>query len=73
MRARAASLGARSRFVPAWPSHSAIVEVSTPAWLACWYVELVLLRRLGYTGRISNRLEPDHWVGQTVPAPWANG
>lgn len=49
-------------------------EVVLAGWqLACWYVELVLLRRLGYTGRISNRLEPDHWVGQTIPVPWANG
>lgn len=49
-------------------------EVVLAGWtLACWYVELLLLRRLGYTGRISNRLTVDHWVGQTVPVPWANG
>lgn len=49
-------------------------EVVVAGWdLACWYVELVLLRRLGYTGRISSRLAVGHWVGQTVPSPWANG
>ncbi|MGH3843868.1 MAG: hypothetical protein ACRDS0_20840 [Pseudonocardiaceae bacterium] len=49
-------------------------EVVLAGWLlVCWYAELVLLRRLGYTGGISNRLEPDHWVGQTVPVPWADG
>lgn len=41
--------------------------------LACLYVELVLLRRLGYTGHISNGLGGDPSVGQTVPVPWAKG
>lgn len=51
------------------PTH----EVVLAGWkLACWYLELVLLRRLGYTGRISNRLETNNWVGQTVPVPWTN-
>jgi hypothetical protein len=40
--------------------------------LACWYVELVLLWRLGYHGDIScSRLTPGVWAGQTQPVPWA--
>lgn len=51
------------------PTH----EIVMSGWmLACWYVELVLLRRLGYGGRVSSRLQPGHWVGQTIPVPWAN-
>lgn len=37
--------------------------------LVCWYVELVLLRQLGYHGTYSNRLK-ERWVGQTEPVPW---
>lgn len=33
-------------------------------------LEPVLLRHLGHTGRISNRLAINDWAGQTVPVPW---
>lgn len=39
--------------------------------LAVWYLELVLLRRLGYHGRYGCRLEPGRSAGETRPLPWA--
>ncbi len=37
--------------------------------LACWYLELVILRQLEYQGDYSNRLK-QRWVGQVEPVPW---
>ena len=39
--------------------------------LICWYIELVLLRQLGYEGQYSKRLK-HRIVGQTEPVPWRN-
>lgn len=39
--------------------------------LVCWYIELVILRQLGYEGRYSNRLRNRRMTGQTDPVPWA--
>jgi hypothetical protein len=42
------------------------------AWrLAEWYVELVLLRMLGFDGEYSDRTKPQRWVGAVNPVPWA--
>ncbi len=38
--------------------------------LICWYIELVLLRQLGYSGKYSNRLK-HRQAGQVEPVPWA--
>ena len=35
-----------------------------------WYITLVLLRMIGYTGGYANRLT-HHKVGQVEPVPWA--
>lgn len=41
------------------------------AWrLSQWYIEMLLLRLSGYSGRYSNRLSA-RWVGETEPVPWA--
>lgn len=47
-------------------------QIVQEGWqLACWYVELVLLWRLGYHGQISrSRLTPGVWAGETTPVPW---
>jgi hypothetical protein len=43
----------------------------TDLWkLARWYVELVLLNMLGYTGNYSNRTLAHRWVGAVEPVPW---
>lgn len=38
--------------------------------LAIWYLELLLLRRLGYNGSYGCRLETDRSAGQTRLVPW---
>lgn len=41
------------------------------AWkLSMWFIEVVLLRLCGHTGRYANRLN-SRWVGQIEPVPWA--
>jgi hypothetical protein len=42
------------------------------AWrLAAWYVELVLLKMLGFTGVYSDRTKAQRCVGSVDPVPWA--
>lgn len=42
------------------------------AWrLAEWYVELVLLKMLGFTGEYSDRTKAERWVGAVDRVPWA--
>lgn len=38
--------------------------------LAFWYVELVLLRFIGYRGDYVNR-QRARWVGEVEPVPWS--
>ncbi len=38
--------------------------------LICWYIELVLLKQLGYEGKYSNRLK-QRIMGVVEPVPWA--
>lgn len=41
------------------------------AWkLAMWYIEMVVLRRSGYSGKYANRLR-QHWIGEVDDVPWA--
>lgn len=47
---------------PEYPYYEAYV-------LAKWYLELVLLRLLGYEGTYSNRTKR-RWAGQVEPVPW---
>lgn len=43
------------------------------AWLlACHYLELVILHRIGYHGQIADRTKPDRWIGESDPTPWAS-
>lgn len=52
---------------PEWPEWKELVE----AWqLATWYLEVVLLRVLGYQGEYTSRLQLRGWEGQTEPLPW---
>jgi len=39
--------------------------------LSRWYVELVLLKMLGFSGEYSNRTRGRRWVGTVEPVPWA--
>ena len=42
------------------------------AWrLAEWYVELVLLRMVSFTGEYSDRTKAERWVGAVDRVPWA--
>jgi hypothetical protein len=53
---------------PEWPTSGELLE----AWqLATRYLELAILRVLGYTGEYVNRLQLHGWAGQTEPVPWA--
>jgi hypothetical protein len=41
------------------------------AWkLSLWYIDLILLRLCGHTGKYANRLQ-QRWTGQVEPVPWA--
>lgn len=52
---------------PEWPSPDELIE----AWqLASWYLELVLLRLLGYTGKYWSRLRLGRYGSDTQPVPW---
>ena len=52
---------------PEWPGHDELVE----AWqLATWYLELAIVRLLGYEGHYLSRLRLDRWVGDE-PVPWS--
>lgn len=53
---------------PEWPSGDELME----AWqLATWYLELVILRVLGYDGEVQSRLVLGQWEGTVEPVPWA--
>jgi hypothetical protein len=53
---------------PEWPCHSELLE----AWqLATWYLELAVVRLLGYQGEYVSRLRPEGWIGDTEIVPWA--
>lgn len=54
---------------PEWPSGDELLE----AWLlATWYLELVLLETLGYSGKYWCRLRLGRSVWDTEPVPWAS-
>lgn len=40
--------------------------------LGVHYLELALLKLLGYSGEIQNRLHRARWASETEPVPWAN-
>lgn len=47
------------------------VGARVDAWkLGLWYLELVLLHHLGYSGGYSNRLKPGRWSGTLEKLPW---
>jgi hypothetical protein len=51
---------------PEWPSPDVIIE----AWeLSMWYLELVLLRVLEYSGSYTSRITAKAY-GDTSPVPW---
>ena len=48
-----------------------LLDVLYDAWqLALWYIELVVLRRAGYSGAYGYRLKP-RFAGDVQPVPWA--
>lgn len=52
---------------PEWPSGDELME----SWqLSTWYLELVILRVLGYEGEVQSRLVLGQWEGTVVPVPW---
>ncbi|MEY2590537.1 MAG: hypothetical protein QOJ67_2521 [Acidimicrobiaceae bacterium] len=55
--------------LPQWPSHDLQVDV----WrLSLQYIELIVLRLLGYQGRFGTRTHIDgRWAGDVEPVPWA--
>jgi hypothetical protein len=53
---------------PEWPTSDELFE----GWqLATWYLELAILRVLGYSGEYATRLQLGGWEGQTEPVPWS--
>jgi hypothetical protein len=53
---------------PDWPDHDELVE----AWqLATWYLELAVVRLLGYQGEYVSRLRLEGWIGDTDLVPWS--
>jgi hypothetical protein len=53
---------------PEWPGHSELLE----AWqLATWYLELAVIRLLGYEGEYVSRLRLGGWIGDTETVPWS--
>jgi hypothetical protein len=53
---------------PEWPDRNELFE----AWLlAMWYLELAVLRLLGYEGRYLSRLQQGGWVFDTQAVPWS--
>ena len=54
---------------PEWPTPDELFE----GWqLTTWYLELALMRVLGYRGRYASRLELTGWSGDTEPVPWSS-
>jgi hypothetical protein len=53
---------------PEWPTHDELLE----AWqVVTWYLELAILRVLGYEGEYSSRLSLGRSVWETEPVPWS--
>jgi hypothetical protein len=53
---------------PEWPASNELFE----AWqLATWYLELAVIRLLGYQGEYGSRLRLGGWVYDTEPVPWS--
>jgi hypothetical protein len=53
---------------PEWPDHDQLLE----AWqLATWYLELAVVRLLGYKGDYVSRLRLGGWDLDTEPVPWS--
>jgi hypothetical protein len=50
-----------------WPDFGLLVDT----WkLSQWYLELLILRLLGYTGGYGSRLIEGRWSGDLTPVPW---
>jgi hypothetical protein len=53
---------------PEWPDPTELFE----AWqLATWYLELAVVRLLGYQGEYRSRLRLEGWTYDTKPVPWS--
>jgi hypothetical protein len=53
---------------PEWPDSSELLE----AWqLATWYLELAVVRLLGYEGEYVSRLRLEGWIYDTELVPWS--
>jgi hypothetical protein len=53
---------------PEWPHRDELLE----AWqLATWYLELAVLRLLGYRGEYVSRLRLEGWVVDIEVVPWS--
>ena len=53
---------------PGWPHSDELLE----SWqLATWYLELTVLRVLGYNGSYWSRLRLGRWATDVEPVPWA--
>jgi hypothetical protein len=53
---------------PEWPDPNELFE----AWqLATWYLELVVVRLLGYQGEYRSRLRLEGWTYDTELVPWS--
>lgn len=53
---------------PEWPDSDQLLA----AWqLGTWYLELVVLRCLGYTGEYRSRLRLGGWENHVEPVPWS--
>jgi hypothetical protein len=53
---------------PEWPDRDQLLE----AWqLATWYLELAVVRLLGYEGDYLSRLQLGGWDFDTEPVPWS--
>jgi hypothetical protein len=44
--------------------------VAQASRLACRYLELAVLYRIGYSGHVANRTILNSWIGDSEPAPW---
>lgn len=56
---------------PAHKVRHKIEPICYEAWnLGLWYLELSILRICGYSGKYSNRLVNDKWVGTIEDVPW---
>jgi len=46
--------------------------VGAASRLATWWLELMILKRIGYVGHAANRTKLGRWVGESEPVPWAS-